>query len=169
MLLSYREHRPELLGPCLVAPGAQVVGQVTIGVDASVWFNAVLRAEAAPIEVGEGTNLQDGVVVHTDRDTPCLIGRRVTVGHRAILHGCRIDDEVLVGMGAIILNRAHIGAHSLIGAGALIPEGREIPPGSLVLGSPGRVVRPLTEEEIRGIQASAVGYIQLWKDSGWEL
>jgi carbonic anhydrase/acetyltransferase-like protein (isoleucine patch superfamily) len=168
MLLRYQDRQPDLQEPCFVAPGAHLIGAVRLGRDASVWFNAVLRADESPILIGAGSNLQDGVVVHTDRELVCTVGERVTVGHRAILHGCTIADEVLVGMGAIILNRARIGTHCLIGAGAVVTEDADIPAGSLVLGVPGRVVRPLTSEEILRIQASADHYIQLWKQAGWQ-
>jgi carbonic anhydrase/acetyltransferase-like protein (isoleucine patch superfamily) len=168
MLLPYGGHRPELEEPCFIAPGAQVIGQVKLGRESSVWFNAVVRADEAPIAIGAATNLQDGVVAHTDRGIVLQVGNEVTVGHRAILHGCRIGDRVLVGMGAIILNGAEIGHDCLIAAGALVPEDRVIPPGSLVMGVPGRVVRTLSPEEMERIRLSAQVYIELWKQSGWQ-
>jgi carbonic anhydrase/acetyltransferase-like protein (isoleucine patch superfamily) len=126
-----------------LAPGAVVLGDVSVGRDASIWYHCVIRGDMAPIQIGDETNIQDLTMVHVDEGVPCLVGRRVGVGHRAILHGCTVEDECLVGMGAILLNRVRVGTGSVIGAGALLPEGMEVPPGSLVLGVPGRVVRPV--------------------------
>lgn len=167
MLLPYNGVQPQLDEPCFVAPGAHLIGDVKLGREASVWFNAVLRADESPIVVGERSNLQDGVVVHTNPDQSCTIGHDVTVGHLAVLHGCRIGDRVLVGMGAIILNGAEVGSESLVAAGTLVPEHRQIPPGSLVMGSPARVVRPLTDEERERIVRAAARYVELWRESGW--
>ncbi len=128
-----------------IAPGAVVLGDVTLGRDASIWYNCVVRGDMAPIVVGEETNVQDLTTVHVDAGVPCTIGRRVGVGHRAILHGCTVEDEVLVGMGAILLNGVRIGRGSVIGAGAVLPEGLAVPPASLVLGVPGRVVRSVDD------------------------
>jgi carbonic anhydrase/acetyltransferase-like protein (isoleucine patch superfamily) len=124
-----------------IAPGAAVMGDVTIGPDASVWYGAVLRGDMAPITIGAETCLQDGTIVHVDDDAPCTIGRRVGVGHRVILHGCTVEDECLIGMGSVVLNRVTIGTGSVIAAGAVIPEGMRVPPKSLVMGVPGRIVR----------------------------
>jgi carbonic anhydrase/acetyltransferase-like protein (isoleucine patch superfamily) len=128
-----------------IAPTAVVLGDVTIGADASVWYQAVLRGDIAPIRIGSETNIQDGSVVHVDTGVPCTVGRRVGVGHRVILHGCTIEDECLIGMGSVLLNHVRIGTGSVIAAGAVIPEGVTIPPKSLVMGVPGRVVRPVDE------------------------
>lgn len=124
-----------------IAPGAVVLGDVSLGREASVWYNCVLRGDMAPITIGDQTNIQDLTMVHVDEGVPCTVGRRVGVGHRAILHGCTVEDEVLVGMGAILLNGVRVGTGSVIGAGAVLPEGFVVPPGSLVLGVPGKVVR----------------------------
>jgi carbonic anhydrase/acetyltransferase-like protein (isoleucine patch superfamily) len=124
-----------------IAPGALVMGDVTLGADASVWYGAVLRGDMAPIIVGAETNLQDGTVVHVDDDEPCTIGRRVGVGHRVILHGCTVEDECLIGMGSVLLNGVRVGTGSVVAAGAVIPEGMQVPPRSLVMGVPGRIVR----------------------------
>jgi len=129
-----------------IAPGAVVLGEVTLGRDSSIWYNTVVRGDMAPITIGEQTNIQDLSMVHVDEDMPCHIGSRVGVGHRAILHGCTVEDDCLIGMGAILLNRVRVGTGSVIGAGALLPEGLEIPPGSVVLGVPAKVVRPVDEE-----------------------
>ena len=126
-----------------IAPGAVVLGDVSLGRDASIWYNCVVRGDMAPIVVGDETNLQDLTMVHVDEGVPCTIGNRVGVGHRAILHGCTVEDEVLVGMGAILLNGVRVGTGSVIGAGSVLKEGMWVPPGSLVIGVPARVVRPV--------------------------
>jgi carbonic anhydrase/acetyltransferase-like protein (isoleucine patch superfamily) len=128
-----------------IAPQAVVMGDVHLGADSSVWYHTVIRGDTERIRIGERTNLQDFTMVHADPGIPCLIGSRVTVGHRVILHGCTVEDDCLIGMGAILLNRARIGAGSIVGAGALVLERTEIPPGSLVLGSPARVVKSIGE------------------------
>jgi carbonic anhydrase/acetyltransferase-like protein (isoleucine patch superfamily) len=153
-------HRPELIDPTAwVAPTATVAGQVEIGSMGSIWFGAVLRGDIERIQIGSHSNIQDLCCLHSDEGYPCLVGNKVTVGHRAILHGAVIEDEVLVGMGAIILNGAKIGKHSLIGAGCLIPEGKIIPERSLVVGMPGRVIRQLTDAEVEKILDAAQHYV----------
>lgn len=147
-------------GSAWVAPGAHVIGRVVLGAGSSVWFGAVLRGDNEPIVVGPGTNIQDHSVLHTDMGFPLEIGADCTIGHRAILHGCTIGRCTLIGMGATILNGARIGENCLIGAGTLVTEGKEIPPRSLVIGSPGRVVRQLDDAAISGLRASAEGYRQ---------
>ena len=156
---------PELpgAGQFWVAPTATVIGKVRIGAGVGVWFGAVVRGDGEPIVIGPDTNLQEHVVVHTDAGFPVTVGAGCTVGHRAILHGCVLGDNVLVGMGAIVLNGARVGDNCLIGAGALVPEGREIPPGSLVVGMPGKVARPLTADEIVRNRKSAAHYAANWK------
>ncbi len=144
-----------------VAPGAVVVGDVTLGPRASVWFNAVVRADSAPVEIGADSNLQDLCVVHEDEGLPARVGARVTIGHRAVIHGCVIEDECLIGMGAILLSGARIGSGSLIGAGALVREGQVVPPGSLVLGMPGKVVGEVTPAQREGMRGSAAHYAAL--------
>ncbi len=144
-----------------IAPGAVVVGEVTLGARASVWFNTVLRGDTAAIEVGPETNIQDNSTVHVDEGQPALLGARITVGHRAIVHGCVIEDDCLVGMGAVILSGARIGAGSLIGAAALVREHQVIPPGSLVLGAPARVVGPVTDAHRAAIADGNAHYVAL--------
>jgi carbonic anhydrase/acetyltransferase-like protein (isoleucine patch superfamily) len=144
-----------------IAPGAVVVGEVTLGARASVWFQTVVRGDTAPITVGEDSNLQDGTVVHVDEGRPAIVGARVTVGHRAIVHGCVIEDECLIGMGAIVLSGARVGRGSLVGAGALVREGQTIAPGSLVVGSPARVVGPVTDAHRQAILGGAAHYVAL--------
>ena len=126
-----------------IAPGAVVLGDVALGERASVWYGSVLRGDNDRIVIGAETNLQDGTIVHVDEGVPCIVGRRVGVGHRALLHGCTVEDECLIGMASTILNRAVIGTGSVVAAGALVPEGMQVPSGSLVMGVPGRVVRPV--------------------------
>ena len=145
-------------GDYWVAPGAQVMGKVTLARGASVWFSAVLRGDNEMITVGEDSNVQDGCVLHTDMGFPLTIGARCTIGHMAILHGCVIGEGSLVGMGATVLNGAEIGRGVLIGAGALITEGKRIPDGSLVMGRPGKVARTLAAEEIEKLLGSAARY-----------
>lgn len=144
-----------------IAPGAVVLGDVSLGRDSSVWYNAVLRGDLAPIIVGDETNIQDLATIHVDEGMPCTVGRRVGVGHRAILHGCTIEDECLIGMGSVILNRVHIGTGSVVGAGAVLTEGLKVPPNSLVLGVPGRVVRAVDQELARRIATNWEDYVTL--------
>jgi carbonic anhydrase/acetyltransferase-like protein (isoleucine patch superfamily) len=144
-----------------VAPGAALVGTVTLGPRSSVWFHVTLRGDIAPIRVGADSNIQDGAVVHVDRDAPALLGQRVTLGHGAIVHASTIEDDVLVAMKAVVLSGCHVGRHSLIGAGAVLPEGTRVPEGSLVLGVPGKVIRPLTAEEIERVHRNAADYVEL--------
>ena len=139
-----------------IHPAAFVCGDVTLGAGASVWPSAVIRGDSAPIVIGESTNVQDGVVIHVDPGLPCTIGARVTIGHRAIVHGATVADDCLIAMGAIVLNRVTIGSGSIVGAGAVCSEGMVIPPNSLVLGVPGRVVRA-TDEALRSRIASGAG------------
>lgn len=142
-----------------VAPTATLIGKVRLQAGASVWFGAVLRGDNELIDIGENSNVQDGTVMHTDMGWPLTLGKGVTVGHNAMLHGCTVGDYSLIGIGAVILNGARIGKHCIIGANALVPEGREIPDGSLVVGSPGKVVRELTPAQQPLLEASAAHYV----------
>jgi carbonic anhydrase/acetyltransferase-like protein (isoleucine patch superfamily) len=142
-----------------IAPNATVIGNVRLQARASVWFGAVLRGDNELIDIGEDSNVQDGTVMHTDMGSPLTLGKGVTVGHNAMLHGCTVGDYSLIGINAVILNGARIGKHCIIGAKALIPEGKEIPDGSLVMGSPGKVVRELSEQQMRLIEAGAAHYV----------
>jgi carbonic anhydrase/acetyltransferase-like protein (isoleucine patch superfamily) len=128
-----------------IAPTAAVMGDVTIGAESSIWYGAVLRGDLAPIVIGSQTNLQDGTIVHVDEDVPCRVGSRVGVGHRVILHGCTVEDDCLIGMGSVLLNKVHVGTGSVVAAGAVLPEGMQVPPRSLVMGVPARVVRAVDE------------------------
>jgi carbonic anhydrase/acetyltransferase-like protein (isoleucine patch superfamily) len=144
-----------------IAPNATVLGSVTIRENVSVWFGAVIRADKDNIFIGESSNVQDNAVIHTSKGFPTDIGKQVSIGHGAILHGCRIRDRVLVGMGAIVLNGAVVGEDSILGAGTVVTEGAVIPPGSLVLGVPGKVIRPTTPEQIKSIVHNAESYVEL--------
>lgn len=149
---------PELAPDAWVAPGARVIGRVSLAAGASVWFNAVLRGDTEPIVIGAGSNIQDGTICHTDRAFPLTVGAGCTIGHMAILHGCTIEDGSLIGMGATVLNGARIGPRVLVGAGALVTEGKSFPEGTLVMGRPAKVVRDLTAAEIAGLAGSAERY-----------
>jgi len=146
-----------------IAPNAHVIGNVRIGRDVGIWFGAVLRGDNELILIGEGSNIQDGCVLHTDMGSPLTIGRNCTIGHKAMLHGCTIGENSLVGIGAVVLNNAVIGKNCLIGACALIPERKVIPDNSLVMGSPGRVVRELDAEATARLSAAAVSYVRNWQ------
>jgi len=165
------ERRPKLppTGEYWIAPNAVVLGDVELKSNASVWFGAVVRGDNDPIVIGESTNVQDLSVLHNDEGVPLTIGDGVTVGHRAMLHGCTVGDNSLIGIGAVILNGAVIGRNCLIGAQALITEGKAIPDNSLVIGSPGRAVRQLTEAEIGSLRLSAQRYVANWRRYAREL
>jgi carbonic anhydrase/acetyltransferase-like protein (isoleucine patch superfamily) len=144
-----------------IAPTATVMGQVTLEEDSSIWYGTIIRADLAPVVIGAQSNLQDGSIVHVDEGVPCLVGPRVGVGHRAILHGCTIEEECLIGMGAILLNDVHVGAGSVVAAGAVVPERMRIPPRSLVLGVPGRIVRTVDDALAARITATWKHYVEM--------
>ena len=154
------DKRPQLGNAVWVADNASVIGDVRLGDNASVWFGAVLRGDNDPIVVGANSNIQDGSVVHTDEGVACVIGDKVTVGHLVMLHGCTIGDGSLIGIKSVILNRAVIGKHCIIGANTLISEGKVIPDRSLVVGSPGKIVRQLTDQEVQFLEDSAHHYVE---------
>src|SRR5690606_6571775 len=143
-----------------IAPDATLIGRISIGRDVSVWFGAALRGDNELIEIGEGTNVQEHTVMHTDPGFPLTIGRGCTIGHRALLHGCSIGENSLIGMGAIVLNGARIGRNSLVGADALVTEGKEFPDNSLIIGSPAKVVRVLDDEAVNGLRSAAEHYVR---------
>ena len=147
--------------PVFLAPSASITGEVSLGQDCSIWHNTTLRGDIAPIHVGARSNIQDGSVLHVADDLPCIVGDDVTIGHGAIIHGCRIGDRCLIGMGAIILNGAVIGEESIIGAGSLVTEGKQIPPRSLAYGNPAKVVRSLGDADVEAILTSARNYVEL--------
>lgn len=150
---------PQVPASAWVADNAQVMGRVTLGEEASVWFGVTVRGDTDAITIGEGSNIQDGSVLHADEGMPLTVGRHVTVGHQVMLHGCTIGDESLIGIGAIVLNGAKIGKNCLVGAGSLVTEGKVFPDGSMIIGSPAKAVRQLTPEQIEGLKLSARHYI----------
>jgi carbonic anhydrase/acetyltransferase-like protein (isoleucine patch superfamily) len=154
------EHRPHLADDVWIAPGATVLGRVHLGASSSVWYGAVVRGDNDLIRIGARSNVQDGSVLHTDLGIPLTLGEDVTVGHQVMLHGCEVGDGTLIGIQSVILNRARIGRHCLVGAKSLVTEGKEFPDGALILGSPAKVVRMLTPEQIERVQASAAHYVQ---------
>ncbi|GAA0529945.1 gamma carbonic anhydrase family protein [Saccharopolyspora subtropica] len=159
--LAVDETTPQIDESAFVAPGAALIGRVRLAAQSSVWYNAVLRGDMEDISLGTGSNIQDGCVVHADPGFPATIGNGVTVGHKAVLHGCTVEDGCLIGMGAVVLNGARIGAGSLVAAGTVVLEGTDIPPGSMVAGTPGKIRRDLTAEEQTGLTLSAEHYIAL--------
>lgn len=155
------QHHPELIDESVfIASGAVILGDVQIGAQSSVWYNVVLRGDTDTISIGPRTNVQDGAVLHVDAGMPCLIGAGVTIGHQAVVHGALVEDDVLIGIGAIVLSGARISHDCIIGAGSLVTGHSVIPPRSMVLGVPGRVVRLLTDEEVQSIRAAAEHYVE---------
>lgn len=164
MLYEYRGKTPVVDATAYVAEGAKIVGDVAIGAESTVWYNAVLRGDLASITIGARVNIQDGCVGHVNTDQPLVVEDEVSVGHGAIIHGCRIGRGTLVGMGAIVLNGAEIGEYALIGAGALVTENKVIPPRTLVLGTPAKVVRELTEEDLEKMRLTTENYVLKGKE-----
>jgi len=162
MLRPYRNIVPTIDPSAYVDESAQIVGDVTIGPESSVWLNAVVRGDVNYVRLGQQSNLQDGVIVHVNHEPsyPTVVGDQVTVGHGAILHGCVIEDRCLIGMGAILLNGSRVGSDSIVAAGTLLPERTVIPPRSLVMGTPGRVKRPVTDDELALILGGAANYVR---------
>jgi carbonic anhydrase/acetyltransferase-like protein (isoleucine patch superfamily) len=152
-------HSPQIDPAAFVAPGAVVLGQVTIGVESSIWYNAVVRGDTEAIRIGRQTNVQDLCCLHADPGFPCTLGDRVTVGHGAIVHGATVEDDVLIGMKAVVMNGAKIGRGSLVAVGAIVLEGMEVPPGSVVMGAPARIKRQLEEKDIARIRHAAEHYV----------
>jgi carbonic anhydrase/acetyltransferase-like protein (isoleucine patch superfamily) len=160
-IITLGQDRPDVSGTAFVASGAVLIGRVTIGAEASVWYGAVLRADRETISLGARSNVQDGCVLHADPGVPLSVGSDVTIGHNATLHGCAIADLVLIGMGAIVLNGARVGRHSIIAAGTVLTEGHQVPEGVLVAGVPGKVRRDLSEPERAAIEHNAATYVEL--------
>jgi carbonic anhydrase/acetyltransferase-like protein (isoleucine patch superfamily) len=157
---------PKVAEALFIAWNAEVAGDVTLAPETSVWFSATLRGDIEPITLGRGSNVQDGAVLHTDFGLPCVVGERVTIGHQAILHGCRVEDDCLIGMGAVVLSGAVIGKESVVGAGALVTEGKTFPPRSLILGSPAKAVRTLDDEAIEKVRRNGEVYVELAASAG---
>jgi carbonic anhydrase/acetyltransferase-like protein (isoleucine patch superfamily) len=160
MVVDYGDRRPEIDPAAWVAPGCTVIGSVRLAPRASVWYGSVLRGDTEGITIGAGSNVQDGTVVHADPGFPTTVGAGVSVGHRAVLHGCTVEDDALIGMGAVVLNGARIGAGSLVAAGAVVLAGTVVPPGSLVAGVPARVRRALSEQERADLRRTAEQYVE---------
>ena len=163
MIYDFEGQTPKIDPGSWVAPNAVIIGRVELKKNSNIWFNTTLRGDLEPIIIGENSNVQDGSVIHTDPGCPATIGKNVTVGHLVMLHGCIIDDDCLIGIGSTILNKAKIGRYSIIGANALVTENKVIPERSLVLGSPGKIVRQVTDEEIKHIKENAQHYVNNYK------
>ena len=163
MIYDFEGHTPKLDPNSWVASNSVIIGKVELKKDSNIWFNVTLRGDVEPITVGEGSNVQDGSVVHSDPGCPVIIGKNVTIGHLVMLHGCVIEDDCLIGIGSTILNKAKIGKNSIIGANALVTENKVIPERSLVLGSPGKIVRQVTDEGIKSIKENADHYVANYK------
>ncbi|MGL5347840.1 MAG: gamma carbonic anhydrase family protein [Peptostreptococcaceae bacterium] len=161
MIKGYQGIEPTIDETVFVAESADIIGKVTIGKNSNIWYNTVLRADVNTITIGENTNIQDGSVVHIADKFPTVIGDNVTVGHKALVHGCKVGNNTLIGMGAIVLDGAEIGDYTLLGAGSLVPPGKKIPSGVLALGSPAKVIRELTEEEKQNLVESALKYVKV--------
>lgn len=163
MIMKFENHAPQIDASCFIAKDADVIGRVDLKKNVSVWFHSVIRGDKEEIVIDENSNVQDGCILHTDPNHKLYIGKNVTIGHRAIVHGARIEDNCLIGMGAIILNGAHIGENCMIAAGALVKENQCVPPNSLVVGIPGKVIRKIDEEQVKDIYDNALHYIALAK------
>jgi carbonic anhydrase/acetyltransferase-like protein (isoleucine patch superfamily) len=159
MFYTYKGKSPQINDTSFIAPGAKLIGDVSIGKESSVWFNCVLRADNDSIKIGNKVNIQDGSICHADKKIPLTVADEVSVGHNVVLHGCTIGKGALIGMGSIILNKAEIGEYALVAAGSLIPEGKKIPPRTLVMGSPAKVVRELTEKDLNNLNMTTMGYV----------
>ncbi|MBQ4347856.1 MAG: gamma carbonic anhydrase family protein [Firmicutes bacterium] len=158
MIATYRGHTPQVAESAFVAENATIVGNVTVGENAGVWFGAVIRSEGDPIVIGEGSNIQDNCVLHIMTGVPTIVGKNVSVGHGAILHSTTVGDNCMIGMGAILLNKSEIGEGSFVGAGAVVSEGQKIPPNSLVVGAPARVIGPVSEKLTGVIEHACLNY-----------
>ncbi len=161
MIVPLKDKRPTIDKSAFIFESADIVAEVTIGKNCSVWCNATMRGDIAPIALGEGSNVQDNACIHVNTDMPTIIGKDVTIAHSAVIHGCTIGDNCLIGMGAIVLNEAVIADNSIVGAGALVTERKVFPPNSLIIGSPAKAVRLLTDEEIEGIRVNACHYQEI--------
>lgn len=161
MVHAIGDMEPSIAESAFIAWNAEVAGDAVIGEGASVWFGTTVRADIAPVRIGAGSNLQDGVVVHVNTDTPCIVGSNVTVGHRAVLHGCTVGDDCLIGMGAVLLNGSEIGPGSIVAACSLVTQGKKFPPRSLIMGSPARVAREVTDEEYAHTLENSRAYVEL--------
>ncbi len=164
MTYAYKTKTPHIASSARVFDGARVVGDVTLGERVGVWYNAVIRGDMAPVTIGDETNVQDGVIIHTNTDMPTIIGRGVTIGHKAIIHAATVGDDALIGMGSIILDDAHVGEHALVAAGCVVPPGKKVPARHLAVGNPMKIIRELSDEEVEGIRQNTGYYVQLLAD-----
>ncbi len=164
MIYSYKGKKPVLAETVFAAPSADIIGEVEAGENSSFWYNVTVRGDIAPVKIGKNTNIQDNSVVHVGHDVPAVIGDNVTIGHSVIIHACTIEDNSLIGMGAVILDYAVIGRESIVGAGSLVTKGKKFPPRSLIMGSPAKLIRELTEEEVAGILSNAESYVEILED-----
>lgn len=164
MIVAYKDKRPRIDESAFIFESADIVAEVSIGKNCSVWCNATIRGDLAPVTIGDGTNIQDNAVIHVNTDMPTVIGKNVTVAHSAVIHGCTIGDNTLVGMSAVVLNEAVIGDDCIIGAGALVTARKSFPDRSLILGSPAKAVRQLSDEEVEGIRENALHYQMIAKE-----
>ena len=160
MIYTLQNLKPEIANDAFIAPNAMLIGDVHVHAESSVWFGAVLRGDIERITIGRGSNVQDGSVMHTDPNNPCALGEDVTVGHMAMLHGCSVGDNSLIGIGATLLNGSSIGENCIVGAHTLITEGKTFPAGTLIMGTPGKIVRELAREEIEAISANSARYVK---------
>lgn len=166
MIYTYKDHTPDLKKAAFVAKSAEIAGEVYAGEDSSFWFHVSVRGDLAPVYIGKGSNVQDNTVLHVSYELPVKIGANVTIGHNAVIHACSIGDNCLIGMGAIVLDGADIGEESIVGAGALVTQHKKFPPRSLLIGSPAKVARELTQEEVDAIGHNAKEYTELSKEYG---
>jgi len=164
MIYKFKDKTPNVDKAAFIADSADIIGDVTVSEDSTIWFNAVLRGDIAPIVVGKGTNIQENAVLHADYETPCIVGDNVTIGHSAIVHGAKVGDRCLIGMGAIVLNNAEIGEDSVVGAGALVTEGKTFPPKSLIVGSPARKIIDVPDSGLERMKKGVETYIELGKE-----
>lgn len=160
MIKAYQGIEPKIDESAFIAETADIIGNVTIGKNSNIWYNSVIRADEESVIIGENTNIQDGSVVHISHGAPTIIGNNVTVGHKALIHGCKIGDNTLIGMGSIVLDNAEVGEYTLLGAGSLVPPGKCIPSGVLAMGSPAKVIRELSDEEKQNLVKSALKYVE---------
>ncbi len=163
-IFPYKDLTPRIEAGVFIAAGARIIGEVSIAANASIWYNTVIRADVQPVAIGQYTNIQDNCTLHVMYDFPCTLGSYITIGHNAVLHGCTVADNCLIGIGTIILGYAEIGENCIIGAGSLIAEHKKIPPNSLVMGSPGKIIRQVSSEEIEAVRQAALKYAEVARD-----
>lgn len=161
MVYNFKNKKPIISETAFIAPSADIIGEVTVGESSSIWYNVTIRGDIAPVVIGKNSNVQDNSVIHVGHDVPAVIGNNVTIGHNVIVHACTIKDNSLIGMGAIILDYAEIGEESIVGAGSPVTKSKKFPPRSLIMGSPARLIRELSEEEIQGIRDNVQSYVDI--------